>query len=84
MSKSNSINQADWKKFLAGHWQREMPAKEGKYPTASHNGTQCAYIVVYLDPKDNVMKSYPKGWGGWWWSEPIPDMPKAPVIEGSK
>lgn len=72
-----------WADFLAGHWQRERPTKPGNYPTADRDGHFNGYDRIALVEHDNVLETIMPGgepgvdsWLGWWWSEPIPKLPK--------
>ncbi|WNM70235.1 hypothetical protein [Myxococcus phage Mx1] len=67
-----------WQKFLAGHWQKELPSREGTYPIATTAGDQAGTSIVYIYPNTGEACSV-RPWGGYWWSEPIPDLPP-PVV----
>lgn len=70
------MNNADWQKFASGKWQKEMPQQEGNFPIANRDG------VIFPVPKnirniDGIF--YPRSpWHGWWWSEPMPELPCPP------
>lgn len=64
-----------WEGFLAGHWTREMPQREGTYFLATDNGYGGTNVVYQ---HEGVFKSQ-RSWGAWWWSEPTPDLPKPPI-----
>jgi hypothetical protein len=67
-----------WDKFLNGHWQREMPQKRGRFRLASVDGSFVPeFGIIYFDPTEKKYCSV-SNWGGWWWSEPMPDLPKPP------
>ena len=70
---------------MRGHWQKEIPTKDGQYWTANRNGEIAGLkIVAYLDGKlvyagfrvrDHVPPEW-DAWGGWWWSEPVEEPPQ--------
>lgn len=62
---------AEWDTFLNGHWQKEMPKKVGEYPLATLDGELGGRGLVYFAGGFRSVHT----WRGWWWSEPIPDMP---------
>jgi hypothetical protein len=68
-----------WDKFLNGKWQRTMPQQAGRFPVATLDGlVTFNYRVVYFDiEKDRFCSA--GSWGGYWWSESIPSLPKPPV-----
>lgn len=66
-----------WAKFLAGHWQKETPSAEGAFPTAARAGEYSGLQVVYRHP-DTKEFMLVRGHGGWFWSEPLPELPKPP------
>ena len=69
---------AEWEQFLTGHWQRELPKVEGRYLLATKQGEPTSEtVVVYRDPRTCDIRGQ-KSWGGWYWSEPTPDLPAAP------
>lgn len=59
--------------FAKGQWQRTQPTTKGWYPTMTRDGLRGADIFVMAD--GHAIEE----WAGWWWSEPRPPMPKAPV-----
>ncbi len=63
----------EWEAFLNGHWQKEIPQKEGLYPTAARNGDRAHDKVVYYFY--DRYEPAPGPWSGWWWSEPFPELP---------
>lgn len=72
-----------WADFLAGHWQRERPTKPGAYPTADRDGNFNGYDRIALVEIEGQLKTIMPGgdidrddWLGWWWSEPMPKLPK--------
>ncbi len=67
-----------WAKFIQGHWQREMPTGPGRYPTANRVGNTTGSRVVYTHPTTHKPQG-DRPWKGWWWSEPFPEMPRAPM-----
>lgn len=63
----------EWKRFLSGKWQKEMPTKPGTYPIADRLGNHAGYNTVVLN------KGIPQSvqqWEGWWWSAPQPYLPR--------
>ena len=80
-----------WKKFAQGHWQKEMPRRQGTYPTATRERRRAADRTVVITTKDKFldvrsrMGTDPKGleegtrWKGWWWSEPYPELMEIPI-----
>lgn len=71
-----------WENFAAGYWQKEVPTRVGKYPTADRDGNQASDIMV-VQLANGEIKSTHKiqfkcEWGGWWWSEPYPELPHPP------
>ncbi len=76
MENTNKPVSAEWQEFLNGHWQREIPQKDGLYPTADFTGTETGLIVVYQNQKTMVF-STPRPWQGWFWSVAYPGLPLA-------
>lgn len=68
-----------WETFLSGHWQRDVPQKSGNYPVATRDKLDAGFRVVYLHPDGEYRSVYEHG--GWWWSEPLPDLPSPPAWE---
>ena len=77
-----ALEPGPWALFLGGKWVRERPNRAGTYPVATREGavldmTKCRRVarssfgLVELD----VAPGEP-GWQGWWWSHPIPIIPK--------
>ena len=70
-------------RFANGVWQREVPTRVGRYPTATSEGLIAIdrYLVSHgdklLDASNHRLKEGSE-WAGWWWSEPYPEMPSAP------
>jgi hypothetical protein len=52
------------------------PTVPGEYPICAVGGgtTSQTFLVVDLDGR----LFYPIPWGGWFWSEPSPGLPKVP------
>jgi hypothetical protein len=74
----DTLTKEKWNKFLQGHWQREKPLVEGLYPLATLDGDLTSDKgIIYKDPETGNMKSV-RTWGGFWWSEPVPDLPAVP------
>ena len=73
----------EWIRFLNGKWQKEVPKKPGRYPQALAWGEyQGDMGLIYEHPKKGLVVI--KEWGGWWWSEPFPKMPKPPEWNSNK
>lgn len=71
-----------WTKFATGHWQKEMPQREGEYPTATRDGLKASFETV-VRLKTGEFKSvmeliHGDNWRGWWWSETLPKLPSPP------
>lgn len=68
----------EWLQFLSGKWILGMPDKPGKYFTCAISNPEdrsiSMEVVVYADPSDQKLK-FAKPWGGFIWSEPVPDLP---------
>jgi len=60
-----------------GHWQREVPTKDGQYWVATREGLSAGVqAVVYLNGKlvyagGSCVDNGIPVWQGWWWSEPL-------------
>jgi len=81
-----------WITFVDGHWQKEMPTKPGTYPTANREKERTGnrHVVIPKKGEDFQEKAYDASavtnafrtegtdWGGWWWSEPYPELPEPP------
>src|SRR5574342_495128 len=72
-------------KAMKGHWQKEVPTKQGKYWTATRDGHLAGVTVVAYDRQGRLV--YAGGavnnhqddrWLGWWWSEPVEVPPDPP------
>ena len=66
----------NWFQFLSGRWSLIKPTKPGIYLTKTKDcltgfGSEA---VCYLDPTTKEPKLV-RSWGGYFWSEPIPDLP---------
>lgn len=82
---------------MNGHWQKEIPKKDGTYWTATRQGELNRPLHVCWDgdkliyaggtPKDpdpSLAKNpfnYDSTWKGLWWSEPLEVPPPAPKWE---
>lgn len=73
-----------WALFLGGTWVRERPARAGTYPVATRDGgvlDMSKARQLAKGPKGIVETGVAPGepgWVGWWWSQPIPMIPRAP------
>lgn len=63
----------EWRRFLTGEWTKVMPTRPGTYPIADRLGNHAGYMPVYI--YKGVAQSA-KEWGGWWWTEPQPSLPR--------
>lgn len=70
-----------WGPFLEGEWVQDVPTVPGTYPTADRSGYYGPDVVVgeaqgvlYYDGKTECP------WNAWFWSEPRPPMPPAPLV----
>jgi hypothetical protein len=68
------------RRFECGEWQREMPQREGTYPTATRDGLHATPIAV-VEMRSGEFRSvdelhYKAQWQGYWWSEPLPVLPR--------
>ena len=67
-----------WERFLNGHWQEKMPEATGSIPVKAREedrtkGTAGYHTVTtYADPVTGKIKPV-RPWGGFWWSERMPD-----------
>lgn len=69
---------SEWEKFLAGYWTRTPPKHEGTYPIADVSGQQQSRtVVIFQNPTTQEWEMRPY-WKGWFWSEPIPELPTPP------
>lgn len=72
----------EWALFLGGHWQTRMPEGHGDYPTATRDGFYAPPRAVRIrgTSTDALEWFCPHGeWEGWWWSAPLPNLPKPPA-----
>ena len=68
---------------MKGHWQKEIPSKNGHYWTATRQGQIAQLQVVAYDDGELVYAGGPAQgngwiWQGWWWSEPVEEPSKPP------
>lgn len=70
----NETLRAQWDKFFLGCWTKERPTKPGKYPTRTYDGHPGQTVLVYALPNGGVAQM--PSWGGFYWTEPRPDMPE--------
>lgn len=76
----------EWAAFLRGRWTTQAPTKPGVYPAAGRTGEPARDQTVIGLANGNVLycdrhttyKDPKAAWGGWWWSEPRPELPPAP------
>ena len=77
-----------WQPFLGGHWTKTPPTVPGTYPTADRGGNEAEDVIVGVRNSDIYYNGHiraaavPDYWTGWWWSEPRPPMPPAPLAWG--
>jgi len=76
-----------WDRFLAGNWTMEPPTKAGVYPIADRDGNQAIMPFVVAKLPDGELHYSMLGrssmcgsdiWQGWFWSQPIPNLPNPP------
>ncbi len=77
----NESDLAPWALFHGGKWTTKRPTRPGYYPVATRDG--CAvdpskYKTIDETGKQAGVKYGEPGWLGWWWSAPMPPMPKTP------
>ena len=74
-------NREEWQeamaRYMAGQWQAEVPPVAGRYLTATAYGEPGDIIFVYIHP-DTGVPTPTRNWGGFWWSDPLPDLPPVP------
>lgn len=71
-----------------GHWQKDIPKRAGKYWARTHEGEDAGILTVCVSnliggsycpeylAKTPIGEIAPGSvWGGWWWSEPLPEIP---------
>jgi len=65
--------------FVEGQWQREKPTIPGNFFVANRAGTPVGIIKLRRNKKTKELETIDcLSWGGWWWSEPVPPLPKPP------
>ena len=65
--------ESTWAEFESGVWTVHMPERIGQYVVSGRDCAGTTTRTVYLDPNDGVYRIADAcGWGGWWWSVPIP------------
>ena len=68
----------------AGHWTKTPPTKPGMYRVADREGDEASSLYVciidgtLMCPRSHDTLPPSDAWRGWWWSEPIEDLPKPP------
>lgn len=67
----------EWTMFLGGHWQKDMPQRAGEFYILDSDGIQLQHNVFWT-PLRGCYAALGKKDVVWWWSEPIPDLPKPP------
>ena len=75
--------QIEHERFANGSWSLEFPAKAGNYSVADRQGylagqRQLVYVKEELSDVSNIKQLAGTEWVGWWWTEPHPDLPRAP------
>lgn len=68
-----------WSQFLNGDWTKIRPNLPGEYPVADRAGKYIGTIHIYINSltkKPETTESC--GWKSWFWSYPIPKLPKPP------
>jgi hypothetical protein len=67
-----------WLRFLSGHWTREAPTEPGVYPTCPLNcpaGKSMPTVTAVAHAGGVRLLDE---WRGWFWSEPLPQLPHPP------
>ncbi len=70
-----------WATFLGGRWVLGFPKRPGLYPVAALDGGLAGYRTVVASEGGLVQANLPhrgRRWEGYWWSHPIPDLPRGP------
>jgi hypothetical protein len=77
----------EWKLFLSGYWTRERPTKPGLYVVEGVGGGEPRGVslskTIFAYMNDGAVK-FTQPWGGWWWSEPVPNLPATPDTQPEK
>lgn len=70
---------------MTGKWVDKMPNRVGKFPVADKSNTNGSfhYVVVYQETGTQKFCAASR-WSGWWWSEPLPNLPVPPVTRASE
>ena len=77
-----------WAKFLNGTWTTNAPQEPGTYPLAAPKGdaeNPPGILMNVVATEDGLHYALPGRsqtgscpWGGWFWSQPLPNLPKPP------
>lgn len=73
-----------WENFLHGEWTKKRPTREGSYPTATRDGEYAGLRSIAFTSNgvyENGHHERDYCWGAFWWSVPLPDLPKPPDWE---
>lgn len=70
----------EWQKFLFfGRWQEEKPEKPGVYPIMENDEfnreLRPERTITILSDGKMFGNTWIEEWGGYWWSEPMPNLP---------
>jgi len=89
LARNGNTNYADWLRFLGGEWTLTAPTKEGLYRIATKKGEICTPSVLIFDDPLTISLCAIRGmttgnassvWKGYWWSEPMPELPSIPLV----
>jgi hypothetical protein len=71
-----------WQRFLDGQWVKKAPKRPGNYPVADQAGHYAGEIEVIRTREKELLAARSvaepphRAWAGWWWSAPLPRLPK--------
>jgi hypothetical protein len=77
-----------WAMFHGGRWTKKRPTEPGFYPVASREGAPMCptrWRLLIRGENRRILEAgvghNEPGWQGWWWTRPLPSLPKAPSTE---
>jgi hypothetical protein len=78
--------QHEWNRFLEGEWTDESPTRPGIYRLATRLGDPVTETLVVYEHDGKLgfamhgaqSDKFSAIWGGYVWSIPTPDLPRAP------
>lgn len=68
-----------WSEFINGYWITDPPTEDGTYPICDREGNHAGFFMIWTHRGqtyyngDSVSK-----WRGWYWSRPLPGLPRPP------